>query len=483
MIEIQRSLARTIRAVFRRLAPKGATPVVSFMAGIGGLFVRLHRTDILAEYHVDGDRQPEEMVIPFAALAAVEGRNGTVTLESTGPGTVQARWSDAGVPQIVNYDGADLGNIEPHPAPPDSLMVMPDGLMAAMADASKCVARDNPRYALTHVRLRGESGTIVGTDGRHLLSQSGFVFPWKDDVLVPASSVFGSKELQGQAVDIGRTDSHIVLRVGPWLLSLPIDKTGRYPHTDEVIPKASSVTSTAHLDSDDCAHLVRALPRLPGADEDDAPVTIDLGDAIAVRARGQTDGNHAELTLSRSRSAGKAVRFALNRSFLERGLALGFQELAVVNAEAPVMFKDDHRQYVIMPLPKDSALKPRDDGIRLSTADAPSNRIPKETNAVSDTNTNGSTRKGTTATASIEAVVPTTESVNGTASSATGVRRRKAKTNGIAALIAAAEALKTSLRAAFSRSHALLIALKKHRRQSQIVQTTLKSLKELQSVE
>jgi hypothetical protein len=97
-------------------------PVVSFMAGIGELFVRLHRTDILAEYHIEGDRQPEELALPFAAFATFEGRNGTVTLEVTGPGTVQARWSDAGVPQVVEYDVVEADKLVSHPAAPESLV-------------------------------------------------------------------------------------------------------------------------------------------------------------------------------------------------------------------------------------------------------------------------------------------------------------------------------------------------------------------------
>src|SRR5258708_7010047 len=112
MIEFSRSLARTFRAVGRRLVPKGATPAVAFMAGIGGLFVRLHHIGTLAEYHVEGDRPPEELAIPFSAFAAFEGRDGVVTLESTDTG-VQARWTDAGVPQLVDYDGADTANLTP----------------------------------------------------------------------------------------------------------------------------------------------------------------------------------------------------------------------------------------------------------------------------------------------------------------------------------------------------------------------------------
>ena len=62
-------------------------------------------------------------------------------------------------------------------------------------------------------------------------------------------------------------------------------------------------------------------------------------------------------------------------------------------------------------------------------------------------------------------------------------RRRKTRSAGIAALIEEAEVLKNALRSAFSRSHQLLRSIKRHRKQSQTVQTALRTLKELQSVE
>lgn len=54
---------------------------------------------------------------------------------------------------------------------------------------------------------------------------------------------------------------------------------------------------------------------------------------------------------------------------------------------------------------------------------------------------------------------------------------------GINALIAEAEALKEALRAVYGRSDRLLVALKRHRKQSKLVQTTLASLRQLQSIE
>lgn len=63
--------------------------------------------------------------------------------------------------------------------------------------------------------------------------------------------------------------------------------------------------------------------------------------------------------------------------------------------------------------------------------------------------------------------------------------RTKAKEhgdNGFAALVEDAENLKTSLRDAISKANELIAGLKRHRKQSKAVQSTLNSLRQLQSL-
>ncbi len=54
--------------------------------------------------------------------------------------------------------------------------------------------REPTRYALNCLQLRGR-GDIAATDGHHILIQSGFAFPWAENLLVPAKSVLGCQEL------------------------------------------------------------------------------------------------------------------------------------------------------------------------------------------------------------------------------------------------------------------------------------------------
>ena len=80
------------------------------------------------------------------------------------------------------------------------------------------------------VQLRGGAGQIVATDGKQLLVQSGFPFPWSDDVLVPRLAVFGHRDVAFDgAVRIGGVKNIGVLECGPWTFWLAIDQDSRFP--------------------------------------------------------------------------------------------------------------------------------------------------------------------------------------------------------------------------------------------------------------
>src|SRR5262249_50058716 len=166
-------------------------------------------------------------------------------------------------------------------------------------------------------------GAVVGTDGRQLLVWGGFALPWKDDVLVPRLPVFGfrDKPMTGP-VALGRTDKDVALQVGPWTFALAIDTTSRYPQVDRVLPQEGGVKARLQLHPADAALLVQALPKLPGREDEHAPVTLDLGPAVAVRAR-SGEGPASELLPPRSQASGKPLRLATDRKYLRRGAQPG----------------------------------------------------------------------------------------------------------------------------------------------------------------
>ncbi len=260
MIEITRALARRLRAVFRKAIGSGgirsARPPVIFQAGRDGLHVRVHDPDVAVEYYQTGDRSVERLTVPFDALQDFAGRADTaVALEPAGPENVQARWDDDGVPQVRDYPSADAPNQPSWPELPEPFAPVAPDFIKALDRAAQTAARESIRYALTRLQLRGESGEIVSSDSRQLLIQGGFAFPWKDDLLVPAVGVWGNGELANHPGAIGKTATHVALRLGPWTFLLAIDTEGRFPRVEDILPKRTAKGTTWRLAPEETAFL------------------------------------------------------------------------------------------------------------------------------------------------------------------------------------------------------------------------------------
>lgn len=487
MIQIPRSQMHQLRTIFRKLVKKPSStkpPFVSFQTDRNGLRVRLHNIEVLAEFQQPGTFSPETISVPFESLSNLDGRgNGMVTLENTGPGTVQARWEEGGVPQVQDMDVKDAQDLAKFPSAPSTLTPVASGLLKALADASGSAARESVRYALQKIQLRGRSGEIVGTDGRQLLLQAGFRFPFKDDLLIPSSPIFGAKELTSQdGVSIGADKQYVTIQSGAWMLYFPIDKESRYPRIEQVIPAQTNGATRCHLKAADASFLAKALPKLPGGEEHDAPVTVDLNGEAIVRAKAADQDRITEVVLTQSEVTGKPIRFNVYRDHLARALELGFTDLIVVAADKPILCQDAQRKYVCMPLGTENAIGPSDQALRIVSSEVqepikekPTNGKksaprPQQEEAVRNGNGNGDgSHNGNRKDESDgEAVTP---------------QQRKASNNTVHDLLEEAAALRNVLRDAYTRTHRLMVGLQRNRKQSQIMRSTLASLRQLQTLE
>src|SRR5262249_10805221 len=152
-----------------------------------GLRVRAHQLDITVEYYQPGSRPVETLALPGQSLDDLEGaRDTAVRLAKNGDDRVQAKWDDGGVPQVRDYHALDRANLPPFPEAPQNLVAMEPGFLTALHETSRTAAPASVRFAVQKVQLRGGKGEVIGTDGRQLLLQGGFRFPWKDALLVPA---------------------------------------------------------------------------------------------------------------------------------------------------------------------------------------------------------------------------------------------------------------------------------------------------------
>src|SRR5262249_38614528 len=151
---------------------------------------------------------------------------------------------------------------------------------------------------------------------------SGFELPFSENVLVPALPLLAGRELGEGPLQLGKAPEHVVLASPPWTLFLEAGEADRLPHYKQGVPPQGENATWLELGGQDAKLLARALPGLPGKEDDHSPVTLDLGQQVLVRAR---EGSQvAEVALPHSRATGPPVRLATDRTYLLRALQLGF---------------------------------------------------------------------------------------------------------------------------------------------------------------
>ena len=456
-----RVVARKALSIHRGVGP----PIVTEPSD-NGLLLRICSHEAAVELRLPSDNQGDRICVPSEFLNDCQAKNDepvTLTLQD---GQVVAQWTDGSGQQLVQYDQPEPS--DGFPTVPAELAENPPSLLQALRDACETTDPDSCRYSLGCVQLRGACGRIVATDGHQLLVQSGFEFPWDGDILVPANKVYGCSCLPSdETVQVGCSDDWFTFVIGAWTLHFRLNVDGRFPTTEDHIRKAGSATTTLRLTDQDARFLSDTIRRLPSGDTVNAPVTVDLNGQVAVRAKGDDQAQATELVLSNSSRDGKRVRFNSNRQFLARAAKLGFREIELDDVEAPAHCRDANRVYVWAVLGKDDPVRAGKNVIRIESpavtepaVQTTTNRIERSqipTMSASKTNPNGNGRKS---------AVPT--NVNDAE---------------VSSPIEQAEALRDSLKDSLDKTRARIRTLKAQRKASKVVESTLASLRQLQTVD
>jgi hypothetical protein len=338
-------------------------------------------------------------------------------------------------------------------------------VLADINEAMEVCASDQVRFALSCVQLRGSKGQVVGSDGRQLLVVRGLSFPWPDDVLVPATRVFAAKIFtEAPTVEMVRTDDRVVVRAGPWTIWLAIEKAGRYPNVDSVIPKGAATTRIT-LASEDAEFLLRALPRLPAGNSDMEPVTVHANGQVVVRGRSDTSPL-TELILSHSQTEGRETRSAASRAYLLRVARLGLCNIRFAGDNTPVVCEDDRHIYVWQPLDGTAVLRPADDAIRIESAAAGE---PISAAAKHDPRPSANLPRKDPMSNKSETIRPDEPAI-------------EMSDEALGDPIQEAETLRSRIRELLVDVGGVVRALKRQRRQAKLVRSTLASLKSLQGV-
>ena len=495
MVTISRREARQLRNLLQRSGLLGRSSTqeqpLEVLAGADGLTIRCQNHRGAIQYHDPGSLSDARIVLPAKALEDFAGQDDTpVTLEAMADKKVIVRWAANGIPQRRRYDEATIKPSVVFPALPEQFAENPPGTLKQLDDACQTCAEESIRFALTNLQLRGKQGQIVATDGRHAFRQSGFAFPWQGDLLVPRTRVFSCKELDSTGpVRIGRAQNWAVFQVGPWTIWLAIDTEGRFPQTDDLWPIAERATSRVELTDEDARFLAARIGCLPGDQEVNFPVTLDLNGEVIVRGKSTDQPQPTDLVLSGSIYSGPPRRVNTSRLFVARALRLGFRQFLFFGDSSPLLAVDGPRQYLWMPLAAEDAASPSADAIRILSSEAShlgngsrrSGRLAKRRGPINRmknypaTSTNGNGHTNGQARDHGHAADQSSSNDMATASN------DHAASN--ATVLEQAHALRSVLRDALSKTNELVSSIKRHKRQSRLVENTLASLRQLQSID
>jgi len=458
VIQISRRLAKQLRSVLRQSIVEQSSPVAwpLLLCQADGSLLTIHAqgNGVGVRLQQPSSQPPDAIAFSSVVLKELEARqDGMVSLETIAHGQGQAKWQDGSGPHTLDFVTTLPEKIAKFPELPADLVPAQDGLLGALADAAEVTAPIAVRFALNRIPLQGKEGQILASDGRQLLIQGGFSFPWNDNPLIPRVSAFGNKELQHIGrVQIGTTDHHVCVQTGPWTFMLKIDKDARYPDVQTVVPKPSTLVSRLQFSDEDIQPLLDKLSDLPGSAEEGSPITLDLNGAICLRAKADDSDAIQEHHLVGSQHEGPPVRLCCNRNFLRRALDLGFREMSVGKPEGPVVFSDRDRRYLFIPFEPRTALPPP------TPPSAPVKQVQP--------------RRQPNVPASPDNPTPPT---NGNPSTE--------RVQTIEEILTEAESLRTAWQDSLTRLSKIIASLKQHRKQSRAVKAAMQSLRQLQLTE
>lgn len=490
MIQITRLLAKQLRSIIKRTFNRQAT-VLTFRSGDDGLFVEAQGVNHALRYHDPQPQDRELLLIPINVLEDVQGaKPEPVFLNTHRAGVIGASWQEKGVFHDLEYDAPEpVADAPQFPELPAKFNDNQPELLAAMHEAYETTDVESKRYALACVQARGNEGVIAATDGRQMLKQAGFSFGFEEKLLLQHTKFFANKELPSELpVQVGelRDDkgvTNVVFQVGGWTYWLGVEKEGRFPDIDQIIPSTRYSKSTLQLSPADAKFLVDNLHRLPNGNTH-REVTIDLNGSIILRATSISTPRPAEMILRNSSKQGDDIRICTDRNFLARAAAMGFSEIHLPDNVSPAVAQDANRTFLWMLLDPKEALKPTDDCLRIESPLDYGHRISPPPRPRKETPVNRITPSISQPQPAAPSQPATQRATQQDATAgAQVVRRRKQRVPGKAtSALEQAISLRDQLREVLASSKELIASLQTEKRSQKSLKLALDSLKQLQNV-
>lgn len=355
MVLIERRVAQMFRAALRRChggSPKACDQVpVLIRNGKDGWTMHARQEDFTLIYTHTGSGGKGVFAFPSGVLAQFEGRSDDpVELSLQMPGKATAVWTEHTSPTRIYISLIEPEKVPILPELPKTFAPMPPEFLQAFHEASLTTAESRTKYVMDCVQLRGKTGQVVASDTRQLLIQGGFRFPFKEDLTVTRTTVFSLPAFQNiLEIGLGRSDSHVVVRLGPWMFALKIED-GRFPDANTIVPSDRMAGITRfRLNPDDASSLVQVLSRrIKPSSTREALFALSLLDQP--RFRYEMDGDRGQILLPHSERTGPPVEIGVNIQQFLRAVELRFSEFEIRDPDKPIVSREGDRIFMSMPV-------------------------------------------------------------------------------------------------------------------------------------
>lgn len=297
---------------------------------------------------------PCVVLVPLDELSGiVKLCSGSDTIELTG-----------GKETIISYPAAgtiikkSVLHLEANEFPPElqantEPVLLDESFKLALAEALDCASTDASRYVLNGACLdvtNKEAHYVVGTDGRHLFSANSFLFDVPESIILPHGKFLTwsgfvedgqwtlryQPEVQGKGkAKVNAKPAIVRLDSDHWtFVTKPIE--GQYPNWKQIVPGSESINSRILLGEPGIKIILDALPRLPGNEEVNQPISLEIkGDNLTLKAESKPgDGTVIPVP---AKVSGLPTTIRVNRTLLAKGLKFGCREIGVCppNQEGP----------------------------------------------------------------------------------------------------------------------------------------------------
>ena len=286
---------------------------------------------------------------------------------------------------VINYPAAgtvikkSVLHLDVDEFPPDMVVneepvQLDDAFKQALAQAFDCASTDSSRYVLNGACLdvtNKEAHYVVATDARHLFSANSFLFDVPESIILPQGKFLtwsgfvedGPWALRYQPEVKGKGKNHVgakraIVRIDSdhWtFVTNPIE--GQYPNWKQIVPEPKSIKSTITLAEPGIETILNALPRLPGNDSINQPVTLEITrDGLNLKAENKT-GNSIVIPVP-AKVSGAPDSACVNRTLLAKALKFGCTEIAIAPPDenrARIVLTTKGKTIVISQITSDAA--------------------------------------------------------------------------------------------------------------------------------